>query len=495
MKNIKIGLIALVIVLSTFTSCKKLDLFPYNSIERGQSFKTILDARSWNLGLYSNFRGRLSGGFVTTADIQADQLNATLDYGNRNGNPHRWSTFLAEDGALSGPWSSYYSGITNINVAIKGFEEIVPTTPAQTADLNRYKGDNYLARAYYYYNLVIRFAKPYSVTTAATDLGVPIITEFDVTLQPKRATVKQVYDQILADINLARPLLTSFPGVQGSNFFNIDVLTALEARVKLEMRDWAGAYAAANTLITGGKYPLTTTAAAYRALWHVDGRQETIFQSFVSAPLELANTNGLYLGLITATGRFAPDFVPSQWVLDMFSNTDIRKATVFDPKTITIQGVNYTNVFCVNKYPGNPALFTTANTNYQHAPKAFNIGEMYLIAAESAFRLPNEANSRTALNALRIARGLAAISSTGPELFQDIKDERFRELAFEGFRLWDLKRWGDGFTRNTPQNAAFLTTGTGFNTLSISLSDPKFVWGIPTNDVTINPNIVQNPGW
>lgn len=495
MKNIKIGLIAGAMALSIFTSCKKLDLFPYSNIATSQSFETIRDAKAWNVGLYSAFRGRVNGGYMFPQDVFGDQLNASLDFGNRNGAPHRWEIFPA-DGVFSGPWNGLYGAIANINTAIVGFEGIPTASAAEAADLARYKGDNYLARAFYYHQLVLRFAKPYNPTTAATDLAVPIITKFDVTALPARNTVKQVYDQILADINAARPLLASTAGVKGSNKFTIDILTALEARVKLSMQDWAGAYTAANSLITGGKYSLTTTAAAFKDLWHVDGNQEAIMQMSANNSTEVTVTNGgSYLGLITATKRWQPDFIPSQWVIDMYSDNDNRKATYFEKKDLTIQGLNYNGIWLVNKYPGNPALFTAANTNYAHAFKVFNIGEMYLIAAEAAFRQPNEGNALTALNALRTARGLATVSSTGAALLQDIKDERFRELAFEGTRLWDLKRWGDGFTRHDPQNVNIINVGPTYTGLTIAPNNPKFQWALPSADISVNPNLVQNPGW
>jgi hypothetical protein len=496
MKNLKIGLLALVVLVTTFSSCKKLDLFPYNSIEQSQSFKTVKDAKTWNAGLYAAFRGRQYGAYTFSTDVQADQLNASLDFGNRNGNPHRWGpSFLADDYTIRDVWAAYYTAITNINVGITGFEEVKPTTPAEIAELDRYKGDAYFARAFYYHQLTLRWAKAYSPASAATDLAVPLITVYDVNAQPTRATVKQVYDQILSDITQAKKYLGSFAGVVGAKTFNNDVVLALEARVKLHMQDWAGAYTAANTLITGGKYKLTTTAADFKNYWHNDGNQESIYQCFVSKPNELANTNSIYLGFIPATGKFTPDFIPSQWVVDAYGATDIRKATYFEQKSLTISGLTYNNIFLVNKYPGNTALFTGAATNYQHAPKVFRIAEMYLIAAEAAAKSASAANALTALNALRVARGLTASSASGTALMTDIMDERFRELAFEGFRLDDLKRLNLGFTRTAAQNVNAINVGANYNTLSVPSSDPKFIWGLPSNDVTINKNLVQNTGW
>jgi hypothetical protein len=145
-------------------------------------------------------------------------------------------------------------------------------------------------------------------------------------------------------------------------------------------------------------------------------------------------------------------------------------------------------------------LFTATTTNYAQAPKFLRIAEMYLISAEAAARSGDATllvDGLTKLNTLRAARGLTTplASLTSDALFAEVKEERFLELAFEGFRLWDLKRWHEGFTRSAPQNTNFLTVGTGFTTLTIPADQPKFVWGIPSNDININPNLRQNTGW
>lgn len=485
-----------------FSACgKKLDLFPAGAIELSQSFKTINDAKAYDNGIFGGFRGILYGIYTYSQDVQADQLNASIDYGNRNGNPHRWgSSFLADDYTIRDTWSGYYFFIKNINAAIEGYPGISVTNSADQALLNRYIGNAYMARAYVYSELMVRWAKPYNPSTAATDLGVPLVLRYNPTDQPARATVKAVYDQIISDLNQANTLLSGIAGAKGSSRFTIHSVKALEARVRLNMQDWTGARAAAETVINSGTYPLYTTSAGLLSMWRDDAVQETIQQSFVSKPNELANTNSIYLGFQAGNGKFIPDFIPSQWVIDKYSSADIRKNVYFEQKLCYFQGADVPNIWLVNKFQGNPLLFTAATTNYQQAPKVFRIAELYLIAAEAAAKQggANEAASLTHLNNLRVARGLTALTGlTGTALMNEIKDERFRELAFEGFRLWDLKRWGEGFTRSNPQNSGIIQVGSNYQTLSISASDPKFSWAIPTNDMTTNPSLAgqQNPGW
>jgi starch-binding outer membrane protein, SusD/RagB family len=497
----KIGLLVLASSFALITSCKKnLDQFPQDGIELTQSFKTMADAKAWDVGMYNRMRGVLYSTYMISQDVQADQLNASLDYGNRNGNPHRWGTSLnSDDGILSTTWAAYYSSITNINLALENFPKITPVTPVEITDMNRYKGDALLARAFMYFELIQRFAKPFEPATANTDPGVPLVLTYDINAKPSRATVKAVYDQIIADINAARPLLIA-PGALAATKFNAHSVLALEARVRLNMQDWTGAFAAADALINSGLYPLANTAANIGAIWKTDATNEAILNAFVSKPNELPATNVIYLGLVPATGKFDPDFIPSQWVVDSFDNADLRKLVYFEKKLTNIQGVDYPNVWLVNKYPGNPTLFTGATTNYAHAPKIFRIAEMYLIAAEAGSRGGGaiEAPGLARLNQLKVARGIPAIGTiTGAPLVKAVRDERFRELAFEGFRLFDLKRWHQGFTRTAPQSTTYIQTNpaSSFYQLTVPVDDNKFVWGIPSRELTTNPNITQNPGW
>ncbi len=478
-----------------FISCDNLERVPTDQIDRSQSFQSIEDAERWSTGMYATLKTDVYGAFMYSTDIQADQLNASLTFGNRNGNPHRWVEFLADDGLLSTLWGGYYNGLANINAAIAGFQTI-DIDPSDQSRLDKVAGDAYLARAYYYHNLVVRFADMYNPATASTDLGVPLLLEFDVNRLPSRNTVQEIYDQILSDIQTAKNLLSNTTGSPGATSFNVDVARALEARVLLYMERYSDARTVAEELINENRYQLITTQADLSNMWTNDFHQEVISSLFTSAPNELANTNSIYVGFIPATGNFAPDFLPSQWVVDMYEPTDYRRDVYFQQVTVEQQAILYPNTWMVNKYPGNPALFTGANTNYQHAPILFRIAEMYLISAEAAFY--SSGDPLTRINELRAARNASPLAGlSGTALENAIREERTRELAFEGFRLDDLRRWGLGFTRRDPQNTDIIQTGTTYDSMTQDATANKFTWGIPTRDITINPNIAgqQNPGW
>ena len=489
--------ISLVVVLMMLISSCNLNKFPFDSIEQSQSFKTIKDATTLNNGLYASLRGDIYGIFTYSTDVQADEMNATLDYGNRNGFPYTWSGFLSDDYTISGVWSGFYATLANVNNVINNIGKIPQASVSDSAQINGFLGQAYLMRAYIFHQLVLRYAKAYNPTTAGSDPGVPLVLTFDITLLPSRSTVAQTYTQITGDIAKAKTLLSKVTGVQNSTKLTYDCVLALEARVALYMQNWQLALTDANLLISSGKYPLINNKNSFQSMWTNDIGSEIIFRFFASEPTELPNANDIYLRFNPANNQYDPDFVPELWVVNLYDNADIRKSVYLAPLTLNIQGATYPGIYCINKFPGNPALFTAATSNYEQAPKVFMIGEQYLISAEAAAQSPTtQAAALATLNVLRVARGIPALSGlTGTNLTNAIRDERTRELLGEGFRLDDLKRWGLGFTRSAPQNLNLIVTGTDYNLKTVLPTDPKFVWGIPANDIKVNPNLAQNPGW
>jgi hypothetical protein len=77
------------------------------------------------------------------------------------------------------------------------------------------------------------------------------------------------------------------------------------------------------------------------------------------------------------------------------------------------------------------------------------------------------------MNVLRTRSNAGTLSGI---ILQDILQERERELSFEGHRLHDAKRRQqpiDGFPYNSDQ----------------------LVMPLPQDEVDVNPNLVQNPGY
>jgi starch-binding outer membrane protein, SusD/RagB family len=75
-------------------------------------------------------------------------------------------------------------------------------------------------------------------------------------------------------------------------------------------------------------------------------------------------------------------------------------------------------------------------------------------------------------------------------VMQWIMDERLRELAGEGQRWFDLRRWAIGGTI-TLNNSFF----SAFNSTKMAWDNHFLYFPIPTTETDKNPNIIQNPGY
>jgi len=165
-----------------------------------------------------------------------------------------------------------------------------------------------------------------------------------------------------------------------------------------------------------------------------------------------------------------------------------------------LQPATFTDLYLVNKYPDNPLLKQTENgySTYMHRPKVFRIAEIYLIAAEAAYKNGDQTNAKTYLDRLRTARGIGSVTYT--DLWAEIQNERNRELAFEGFRMADIKRWNLGVVRGTPQNLSAIVSDPAdqYYQLNIPAGNYKMVWPLSPSDILYEQgkaNWQQNPGW
>ncbi|NJO90280.1 MAG: RagB/SusD family nutrient uptake outer membrane protein [Chloroflexia bacterium] len=111
--------------------------------------------------------------------------------------------------------------------------------------------------------------------------------------------------------------------------------------------------------------------------------------------------------------------------------------------------------------------------------------EMYLIEAEAAAELGNDANARDTLNAIRNRAGATPVGSTvgGAALIDLIMLERRKELFGEGFRFFDMTRKSQPLVRFSISH---------WVPLNWVANDPRMVLPIPQDEIDANPNISES---
>lgn len=148
--------------------------------------------------------------------------------------------------------------------------------------------------------------------------------------------------------------------------------------------------------------------------------------------------------------------------------------------------------------------------------------EVLLNYAEAIYEL-NGSISNTELNeSLNLVRwrsnpdmpGLTTelVSNNGLSMREEIRRERAIELIHEGFRIDDLKRWYTASTDMPQTQLGVKYSGTWFesnwaitNTLSSdgclilysgrSWEDKNYLYPLPADQLQLNPQLGQNPGW
>lgn len=507
--KIKYYIVSLAAVLS-LSSCFKLEQEPYNDLSQKKAFESVRDAQFWVNGMYNELRANIHGNAMYATDIQAGYLQKKRSFSENEAedNLYNWSLFNASNETIASIWKNYFAAIQNINIALDG----IPTIPLSTNNtsertaVHHNMGELYLARAFYYTYLVTHYCPTYDPTSP---YGLPIMDHFIDGEVPLRSSVKETYDFILADIDRAEERLSDVPGRVGKDTFTKDAVTALKARVLLYKGDWEGAYTAATSLIGLGSYALSTNENTLRQAWATDAATESITQLYArydqKEKAELPKGNSIYMGeeknFYGTVLYYRPKFIPTQDFVNLFDDRDYRKKVYIKKLFVNYSDLRYNDIYIVTKYPDNDALKNSSGDDptYLHRPKVFRIAEQYLIAAEAAFKKGDETNAKNYLNRLRSARNLtSAITATGSALFTEIQNERNRELAFEGFRLADIKRWNQGIVRGNPQNRDVIVTTDPANNyqLNVPAGDNKLTWPIPAANITFeNGRWRQNPGW
>lgn len=498
MKNILKYFIVGGAAVTMLSSCD-LNLLPTTSIayeEGSELFLTENDVTAFQNGVMASYRALQYGVYTQTSEVQCDGFNATIDYGNNYGAVHRCdNSFTPGEYDTEYMWADNYTAIKNYNIAIANADNVKEELKASASVL---KGIALFCRASSYLTLTRHFGNAYNPSTAATDLSVPLVLKYDQLEKPARATVKAVYDQIIADLEEAETLLANVPGQVRAQLPTVDAVRALKARYYLDVQDYTNAAEAAESVIASeAGYKLASTAEEFVAEFTNDAGTEPIVQLFATMS-EGTRSNAIFtsVGNDDKVGKyFAPYFFPSSLLVNAYDSSDLRLSNWFTSSMypVKMSGSYYEGVYVFTKYLDNPALHSGTVETGAHAAKPLLISEMYLIAAEAYAQAGNAGAAQNVLNQLQAAR--KAVNTTGT--MENIKKEWFRETVGEGLRLASIKRWGDGLAVRAAQPGVdnLIMTGEYYNQRSLAADSHYLNWPVPSYEMKLNSNLVQNPGY
>lgn len=162
---------------------------------------------------------------------------------------------------------------------------------------------------------------------------------------------------------------------------------------------------------------------------------------------------------------------------------------------------------------------TETNNSVEYYPfPIIRLADLYLLYAEAlneysgpsaeVYDYVDQIRARVGLKGVRESWTKYSINSSKPETKDGMRDiiyqERTIELAFEGERFWDIRRWKKisefneqpmGWNTLRGETEADFYTVTPTSQTNVQFSVKDYLWPIKENELSINGNLVQNYNW
>lgn len=406
--------------------------------------------------------------------------------------------------ATSVPGSFYdpaYAGISACNY----FVDNINKAPISDAAKNSYAGEVKFIRAMYYFDLVQAFGGVVLYKTSPPNVDASKIAQSSAA--DVLAFVKEDLDFAIA--NLPDQAYNGH-AVKGSAL-------AERARVALYEKDWQKAVDLTSQVMSSGKFSI---ASDYNGLFQTatqQGNPEIMFSTKYLAP---NNNQGDYDGFDIAVGWWGA-VEPYQNLVDEYEMTNGKMITDptsgYDPANpynnrdprlrVTVElpiDATYPNAkhdnnttqtgYRMKKYV-NPANFGYANMhNTDQNVVHIRYADVLLMYAEAKNELSGpDATVYVALNQIRQRPSVnlppvdVLTYNTQSSLRDFIRHERRIELAMEGHRYYDLKRWGI-----MQAKLSALKNPAG---VQMSFGEKNNVLPFPQYELDKNPQLKQNAGY
>ena len=322
-------------------------------------------------------------------------------------------------------WTVYYHKILMTNIILDQLHTM-NGTDTERLDL---AGEAYFMRALSYFMLANLYGQPYNSATADKDLCVPLNNEIGLSdKMMKRATNVAVYTQMEEDVNRAIQCFKTVGGEKTIFRPNLPSAYLLASRIALFQEKYD------ETIL----YCDSVLKVAPQPLYRLKEGDDHYFFSLANKEILLSYGLTSFETHMREDFRYAGQLVVSDDLIALYTADDLRLTNYFK-HTVGSQSrptAKQYSVYTPAKWRKNSA------TVYANV---FRISEAYLNRAEANAELGNTDKALADLNELRESRmkaGTAPLTIDKEGIVVTVRKERRRELAFEGFRWFDLRRYG-----------------------------------------------------
>ncbi|MDO1500896.1 RagB/SusD family nutrient uptake outer membrane protein [Winogradskyella maritima] len=374
-------------------------------------------------------------------------------------------------------YENWYDIINQANLLLSNIENFEFFTEDEK---NQLRAEMLVTRALSHYQISLLFAQHYGFSTDASHLGVVYNTDIIIAGEdfPSRETMAETYRLIQEDLDLALALFTNQQLQEGPSYslFNTLTTSAIYARIALQMSDWQKALDYSSISIAQSGQSLMTQEN-YISEWEkpIDPVSEIIleFTSPRTSEGDVSSSISAYFQFNSSSNY--GDYVASGDLLNLYAEDDIRG------DLFIVQNLNTLN----NSILQPQTYYFTKKFQDDAGTTFMRLSELYLIRSEANARLGNTSEALADLNSIRTRANLTELTDINT-LLDDIFLERRRELAFEGFLLFDLARFNKDVERQDGCIAQVCDLGYPSN---------FFILPIPNDTVELNQNMQQNEGY
>jgi starch-binding outer membrane protein, SusD/RagB family len=517
-------LVALTLLMSLNFSCTNLDITTESEYSGDNFPSTELEFISVAGSAYKSLQTQIALSYWFLQELSSDEAmlrarGADWYDGGRYQQLflHTWT---ADHPIVLSTWEWGFNGINSCNLILKLFET-APETETKPAFIAEIKA----IRAFYYFMMMDLYG------------DIPVVTTFGDVSQPSRMARKDVFTFIETELNTALPNLSDV--VDGTTYgrptkwmaYSFLAKMYMNAQVYTGTQRYQDALNACNQVIKSGKYSLETD---YMKVFAPDNGHQIKENIFV-VPFDPIQAPQHFIARYTlhpsTRNKFGIPFNPSNALVtpeDFYNlyneSADKRKAQWLAGKQYNADGtaiiIKTTNKGLDATYSGanptaavdyhlehtpaitlvNEAGFSTGtdqlglamgvrNVKYfpdKNSPTrnqnndfvVFRYADILLMKAEAMLRGATDSEGSTALNLVNQVRTRAGLAEWGAIDLTTLFEERSREMAYEGWRRNDLIRfgkWEDAWKYKTDNRTS------------------RRIYPVPTNELTLNPNLGQNP--
>lgn len=442
----KIYLTLLTIGLGIFTSCDNfLDIVPTGEVIP----ETLEEYRALQLSAYLKLPDR---GLTSFRSDELDLAPADETSKDSYKDIWLWNDDTQSDMTTQFEWKNFYTAIYLVNQIIENENSIIE---GSSTDIKQLVGEAYLLRAYAHFLLVNFYGNAYKASTASTEKGVPIQLTTDIEKVLTRSSIEDVYQAVLNDIKEAEKRITVKSWDTGYNYrFTTVAVEALKSRVYLYMGDgfWDKSLEASQNVLK-----------AKSDLVDLNNSNVVLPNNYSSSEMIVA------LEQSVNSSRVQSMFM-NRALINLYGTGDLRKSKYYKAVTASI--------------------YSVAKGGSKSYACTFRTGEIYLNASEAAFHTDNLDGAKSYLltllknryNANGYTRAETEVNALTKDNFLEyLYNERFKELAVEGHRWFDLRRTTQPRIEKTYSGQTYVLTQ----------GDARYTIRIPKEAIESNPNLAN----